>query len=218
MSEAIWYKKPKEFLTPDNIDKFVPLQDSHIEDQLNAVMRFVIILAILILLFRGSVYHAISAVAITALLTVIIYQHNSRKLGSIKEKMDLLDLETDEYNNRVCKTPTKSNPYMNVMMNEYTDFPKRPPACNVSSEPVKKKITKWWKENLYSDSGDIFETNTRLNKRQFYANPATTIPNDQGAFARWLYDPGQITSTSGTCRGGDGDACAARLFHYYPSV
>ena len=41
-----------------------------------------------------------------------------------------------------------------------------------------------------------------MSSRQFYTNPSTTIPNDQEAFAKWLY-----YNPEKTCKEGNGLEC-----------
>ena len=43
--------------------------------------------------------------------------------------------------------------------------------------------------------------NNKSSQRQFYTLPSTTIPNDQGGFANWLYNRGP------SCKQGNGDQC-----------
>ena len=59
--------------------------------------------------------------------------------------------------------------------------------------------------NLYKDVSDIFSKNN--SQRQFYTTPVTTIPNDQGSFADWLY------KTPPTCKENNGNQCVANNFY-----
>lgn len=214
--EVIWYRDLRGFVQPDRLPKFIPLKTDSLETQLNASLRFVLYFALLILLFRCAFVWALAVVALSMLVTVLIYEQVGSQNDRMKEHMQNLEVEFDDRTKRLCKVPTKSNPFMNVMMHEYKDFPNRPAACDVTSPKNDALSDKYFEQNLFSDSDDIFQTNTRLSKRQFYTNPATSIPNDQGSFASWLYSPALPGRT--TCRDGDGDACASRIHHYYPSV
>ena len=55
-------------------------------------------------------------------------------------------------------------------------------------------------EKLFASLDDHFEF--EQSARQFYSNPSTTIPNDQGAFAEFCY--GEMIS----CKEGNMFACA----------
>ena len=82
---------------------------------------------------------------------------------------------------------------MNVLMSDYIENPNREPACPLDEE-IKEKIEESFNFNLYKglNEDDLFNRNN--SQRQFYTNPATTIPNDQTSFANWLY------KTSPTCK------------------
>ena len=94
---------------------------------------------------------------------------------------------------------TKKNPFSNVLLTEYLDDPNRksaPPAFNVD---VYEDITKSVKKSVQSMNPGIENTNKQLyssltdqfyldqSNRAFFSNPNTKIPNDQGAFAQFLY-------------------------------
>jgi hypothetical protein len=86
--------------------------------------------------------------------------------------------------------PTPANPFMNVLLTEISDNPYRNPAANVQGEAVKVELDSYFQTMFASDPGDVF--NHTQNQRNWITMPSTTIPNDQGAFADWLYRvPGQ---------------------------
>ena len=49
--------------------------------------------------------------------------------------------------------------------------------------------------NLYRDVGDLYGKNN--SQRQYYTMPATTMPNDQTAFAKWCYNTGPTCKERG---------------------
>ena len=90
---------------------------------------------------------------------------------------------------------------MNVLINEYTENPNRPEACkSFNNEMIREDINHSFNYNLYKDVSDVFDRNN--SQRQFVTNPATTIPNDQGKFANWLY------GVPKTCKEGNYSNCA----------
>jgi len=96
--------------------------------------------------------------------------------------------------------PTAANPFMNVLLTEIGDNPYRSPAANVQGEVVKEELDSYFQTMFARDPGDVF--NHTQNQRNWVAMPNTTIPNDQGAFANWLYRvPGQ------TCKEGNMAQC-----------
>jgi len=97
------------------------------------------------------------------------------------------------------KQGTKKNPFSNVLMTDYLDDPERkaaPPAFNVD---VDEDITKKVKKSVQFMNPGIKNTNKQLyssltdqfyldqSNRSFFSTANTKIPNDQGAFANFLY-------------------------------
>ena len=117
--------------------------------------------------------------------------NENTKIKQIKEEFD--DENTNnEVNKSTCTMPTLDNPFMNATMKDYLNVDPetnkiidRPPACDTNDPNIKREIDKMYDNNLYKDIDDIFG---KMNsQRQFYTMPSTTIPNDQDAFAKWLY-------------------------------
>ena len=110
-------------------------------------------------------------------------------------------------------TSNKRNPLNNVLLTDIHDNPDKkpaPPAFNTkvvddinkasmnlvqTLNPTIKNTTK----QLYGSLWDQFEFDKSM--WYYYSNPNTKIPNDQGAYAKFLY--GSMPS----CRGGDSAAC-----------
>ena len=98
--------------------------------------------------------------------------------------------------------PSARNPFMNVLLDEIKYNPSRPDAAPVNMPAVKQTLNDYFRVQWFSDPTDVFGKNQ--NQRQFVTQPSTTVPNDQGAFADWLYRiPGK------TCKEGGRDACLA---------
>jgi len=114
----------------------------------------------------------------------------------------------------------KKNPLGNVLLTDIMDNPKRkaaPPSFNTEvyediNKSTKKMIQslnpeiKNTNKQLFGDLGEKFEFDQSM--WQYYSTPNTKIPNDQGAFADFLY--GDMPS----CRGGDDIACVKDNFRY----
>ena len=114
--------------------------------------------------------------------------------------------------------PKKTNPLMNVLLTEYSDDPNREAAAPTFNPNVEDDINEKTmdfiseqfvkgdeekdkiKARLFADLGYNFEFNQSM--RNFYATPNTTIPNDQGSFAEFLY--GDMIS----CKEGNELACS----------
>ena len=96
--------------------------------------------------------------------------------------------------------PTSRNPFMNILVNEMKYNPSRPEAESVSNPTVKQTFDDYFRVQWFSDPTDVFGKNQ--NQRSFVTQPSTTVPNDQGSFANWLYRiPGK------TCKEGGREAC-----------
>jgi len=86
--------------------------------------------------------------------------------------------------------PTGANPFMNVLLTEISDNPYRKPAANIDSMSIRTELDTYFQTMFASDPGDVF--GKTQSQRMFYTTPSSTIPNDQSAFADWLYRvPGQ---------------------------
>jgi len=98
-------------------------------------------------------------------------------------------------------SPTSENPFMNVLMNEISEYPKKPPAKYNASGDVKQKLEDRFEVKMYGDPGDIWGRNQ--SQREFYTTPSTSIPNDRDSFQNWLYRiPGK------TCKEGNNAVCS----------
>ena len=98
--------------------------------------------------------------------------------------------------------PTARNLFMNVLLDEIKYNPGRPEAAPVDNPLVKQTMDDYFRVQWFSDPTDVFGKNQ--SQRQFVTQPSTTVPNDQGAFADWLYKiPGK------TCKEGGREACLA---------
>jgi hypothetical protein len=109
--------------------------------------------------------------------------------------------------------PRVNNPYNNVLVTDIVDNPNKLPAPPAYYPETEKEILDKTKEaiqkmnptfpgmtdKLFASLDDHFEF--EQSARQFYSNPATTVPNDQGAFAAFCY--GEMIS----CKEGNQFAC-----------
>lgn len=98
--------------------------------------------------------------------------------------------------------PTSRNLFMNVLLDEMKYNPDRPEAAPVGHPTVKQTLDDFFRIQWFSDPTDVFGKNQ--GQRQFVTQPSTTVPNDQGAFANWLYKiPGK------TCKEGGRAVCTS---------
>jgi hypothetical protein len=101
--------------------------------------------------------------------------------------------------------PKENNPMMNVLLPEISYDPKRSEAAPSYNPEVEKDLNNKTKDyivdttfgdgtkkqqeyirrKLFSDIGDNYGFDNSM--RNFYTNPNTTIPNDQGGFANFCF-------------------------------
>lgn len=200
-TEAIWYKEPANFfLNVENAVKFIPDSKMSLNEQLNAAFRFALYFSIVVTIVRQDVRVMFFAVFVAIFTYLVAYTEEQK--NSVKEgMMQQMNIKYDRQK-RACMMPTKNNPFMNVLVSDYSKFPNRPPACNIANKGVKQALKQFVSNDVYQDIEDVFGRNTT--DRQFFTNPITTIPNSQGEFAHWLYNNGS------TCKE-KSIACQARL-------
>lgn len=195
----IWFRDPQGFLAFDRMSEFVPLPSMGYEQKLNAIMRFVIFLSILLFLIGGD---------FKVFYTVLFGMLATYGLQLVKEREDLEEfkrrkssnVEYDRRKKEPCTLPTKHNPFANILVTDYGDNPSRKPGCDITRRKTKRMAESFFNNNLYRDVDDIWAR--RTSSRTFYQVPVQTIPNKQTEFARWLYrTPGR------TCKEGNGAQC-----------
>lgn len=203
MTELIWYRDLIGFMTRDTFLLFVPTANMSLAAKINAVMRFTLYFVLLMILFSGNLSYAYIILGVAA-VTAAIYELERREGFAKREQFVKNNLAQDVVTGESCVRPTQDNPFMNVLMNEYSQNPERPKACNVEQEGVKDMVSDYFNETVIRDVDDIFYKNA--SDRQFYTTPNTKIPNDQGGFAKWLYH------SQPTCKEGNGSQCFANYY------
>jgi len=149
------------------------------------------------------------------------FKNNDKNAYSQPSEVIITNPETLEAYLKSDFEPTnKKNPLGNVLLTDIVDNPQRkaaPPCFNTEvyediNKSTKKMIQslnpeiKNTNKQLFGDLGEKFEFDQSM--WQYYSTPNTKIPNDQGAFADFLY--GDMPS----CRGGDDVACVKDNFRY----
>lgn len=192
-----WWHRPQVLL--DTPLHFWPTRKMAWPERSNALMRFGIYLALLLTIVVGRPDQGLAALALAVVISVAIGRSAASLQKTSKEPM-----VGSPDGPKACALPTPNNPMMNVL---YADDPERPPACNVNSPAVQKKITKAFEASVVQDSDDIF--GRRTGERQFYTTANTQLPNDQTRFARWLYQPDGRTTTCKSANAADRKAASS---------
>jgi hypothetical protein len=99
--------------------------------------------------------------------------------------------------------PSKPNPFMNILINEISEYPTKPPAKYTISSEIKPDLDSQFENRVYSDPSDVW--NRSQSQREFYTMPSTSTPNDRESYQNWLYRiPGK------TCKEGNMNACSTQ--------
>lgn len=200
---VIWYRDPADFITRDNFMDFFPTSGMSMDEKLNAVTRLTVYFTVLTVLVTQD-FRAFYILFCVAVLTAGVSEMDLSFSAKKKEEFEKKAWALDKRNNRVCTAPTASNPFMNVLMSEYSQNPTRPDACDVENSEVKSMMSNLFDSKTIRDVDDIFHKNA--SDRQFFTNPNTGIPNDQNGFAKWLYGVGP------TCKENGGIECYSLQF------
>ena len=207
-----WLNEPTILFDKKQIMEIWPNPNMSNMEKLNAISRFVIIaslLGYLITLNMGIIFVGIITLAVIAILyhvqsNKIIADEKAKELPpKIKESFTnaiLYNEVKDDYTN-----PKENNPMMNVLLPEISYNPTRNEAAPAFNAEVEKNINnstkdyvvdttfsdestkqkEYIKRKLFSDLGDSYTFDDSM--RNFYTNPNTTIPNDQGGFANFCF-------------------------------
>jgi len=116
---------------------------------------------------------------------------NSIEEGDFKAMLNL----------KTCSKPNTNNPFMNPLV---YDSRTRDMGCDSVKPEIQNQIEHEYNKYCIKDISDIYNHNS--GRRQFYTVASTTYPNNQGAFANWLY------KTPATCKEGNGAQCVANYY------
>jgi hypothetical protein len=179
-SDVFWTEDIKVLYINNNYYRFFPSNKMTRIEKLNALSRFLFYLLILYVLFSPN-YIIFPLIGLVLVVFYFYVQKNDTK-DQKKEKFCQNDVCKKA---EVCLKPTINNPFMNVTLDQYADFPTRPKACNILEPIVKKEMEETYHHNLLIDADDLYQRGH--SQRQFYTTPNTQLVNEQGKLARWLY-------------------------------
>lgn len=131
-----------------------------------------------------------------------------KKMKTITNPVTLESVISSEF-----KEGNKKNPFSNVLLTDIMDDPDRKSAPPSFNPEVEEKITKDVKKSVQSMNPGIDNTNKQLfgdlwekfqldqSNRVFYSTANTRVVNDQGAFAKYLYDDMKYSGKESTPEG-----------------
>ena len=149
MQPVFWLKNPLILIDKNHITQLWPEKNMQLEDKLNAMTRFILVLTILGFIFTNSTKVIISGVVTLAVIIMLYFSKSNNK------KITLDDLKREGFTNREVyenlkpnfTTPTSNNPMMNVLVNEYGENPQRKQAAPSFNQEVTEDINEAVKKN-----------------------------------------------------------------------
>lgn len=213
-----WFDNPNVILHSKYIYEIYPNEDMTYNQMLNAVTRSVLLLAIVIFLLSPSKKLLFILVVTMGIIYLMYHYHDKTTEGFTEAVKDYLEDNDDaDMTQNVFSEPTSENPMGNVLVSDYQDNVDKKPAPPSYNRNIQEQITEAAKQTVQEANPDHPNIADKLFKglgeelsfeqslRPFSSNPATTIPNDQGAFADFCY--GSMVS----CKEGNQFACARNL-------
>lgn len=193
--DPFWLENPRILLRRDKLTEFYPEHSLSINEQLNAITRFIIYFGLILFILSGQL-SSLFLILIGILMVIFISQHGKHFLSKSRETF-ISNYRNDNQlpcdypiditsNGKVYQPPTPNNPLMNVLMSDYMSNPNRPPAGNLDDPQIRQQVDNLLQNNLPVDGDDVW--NKRNGQREFMTQPNTQIPNDQGGFARWCFN------------------------------
>lgn len=208
--ESFWYEDVSVLLEPSKLKKYIPLKSYSKVEKLNAIVRLGIYISILFIILTSNVNYLFIAIFCLLITLFINSNEETKKVREVKKNVENYDnIKKDENikNRKInvdnyledCVLPLDENPFMNVLL---TDKRTRKPACRtIKNKKIKKLVNDKFSQGLFKDINSVYDREN--SQREFYTTPNTTIPNNQGDFANWLY------RTPKTCKEGNGNQCVA---------
>ena len=213
--------------------EFFPTESMTYAQKLNAITRSVLVLALVICILSGQWARTALVTTLTVSAIYIMYMQSKDPIrkdsaegfatptsGPVADAMIDAGHRLPPTTETIFQEPSSQNPFSNVMVPDYELNPHKLPAPpadrpDVSNQILQQAVNLVQEANpsqpgitdkLFRDVND--QLTFEQSMRPFMSNPATTIPNDQGAFAQFCY--GSMVS----CKEGNLFACARNTSHY----
>lgn len=158
------FEDPKQLVRSDKVTEFWPTKEHSAGERVNATARFIIYATCILYLIKRDI--RIFVLGGTAIGVLYVME----RTNMVKK----------------CDPPTVDNPMGNVLMNEYSDRPDRPSACE-DRELKNARLVEKIPYGAQRSRSALPEYQRNGFSRQFVTMPVTDIPGDQTAFAEWLY-------------------------------
>jgi hypothetical protein len=200
----IWFTNPTILLKKDYITQLWPTKNMSKNAKINAITRLVIILTGLGFLVTQNYNFFLTGFITLGVIAILFYAREKNPLDggakSQKHTEGFTNPQLYQATKNNFTNPTEKNPFMNVLLPEIQDNPKRKKAAPAYNRAVEKKINEDTqnmivsnfdndpeiKKKLFSTLGDSLEFED-FGQYNFYATANTRVPNDQNDFAEFCY-------------------------------
>lgn len=190
---------PKEIFKADEILDFWPTAKQTAKERMLATTRFVIYATCIIYLINRD--PRIFALGILV-LAILYYLWTANLIKDGQVRAPIAEARVSGPMRAQVTMPTLDNPMGNVLLTDYVDNPDRPPAAWYPS--VRGEVQQQWATiHPYERVRDA--------ERNFYTVAATTIPNDQTAFAEASFG----RKFAPMCKDQGGVACDPDNFNFH---
>ena len=229
MTIQFWSNDPTILFNKDYIFELWPTTNMSYEQKLNAITRLIIVITILGFILTRSTRILIVGL-VTVSLIFVLYKMREQKVSRKNEGFEVQGNQVTGLFDKKMKTITnpvtlesvvstefqegnKKNPFSNVLLTDIMDDPDRKAAPPSFNPEIEEKITKDVKKSVQFMNPGINNTNKQLfgdlwnnfeldqSNRIFYSTANTRVTNDQGAFAKYLYDDLKYSAKESTPEG-----------------
>ena len=154
---------------------FWPTEEMGMNEKLNAITRFVVVLSLLGCVLTQTI--KFMWIGLATIVLIAVYHNNIKPQEPFKQ-------ERSQHT-----VPTAKNPLMNVLLPEINGNPNRKKAMDSYNHETEKDINdnvkKMLDPRIYKGINN--EMSFEYSMRNFYTTANTTVPNDQDGFSKFCY-------------------------------
>lgn len=196
-NEKFWLEDPCILIK--NFCKFNPLgifKDNKFSNNMNAYTRFIIIIMIVLYVVTKEIMYILIGIIIIVVIIIMFYAFRKDSFEVIPSDLPFMNNPKQNFNTysknllNEAELPRRRSDYYNpdVVVNNPL---KNVPITDYDKPQEYYKATRSDSDMSKFVDGKIFQTADQFifdrNTRQFYTTPNSSVPNDQTAFANWLY-------------------------------
>ena len=201
----LWINDLSILYKGDYLFEIIPNKNFDFNRKLNSLVRLSIYYSCIMYFVNKDTNTFFIPIIIGSLSIVLNKNHEKTQIEESTHKLQMNDIPNMQNDinslSGSCRVPTAENPFMNPL--QTTVNPDEKSCSSYNNKGLQKDIDTKFNNDLYRDANDIFGKNN--SQRQFYTVPGGSIPNDQEAFTKWLYQ------TPPTCKEGNKVQCFANI-------